>query len=79
MTIITAAEREERYAAAGLDDRDILVLRLVARGFQDKQVADEMGISMAAARSALARVCRKIGVSGRVSAAMWLFGVEVTP
>jgi DNA-binding NarL/FixJ family response regulator len=54
-----------------LSAREIEVLRLVARGFANKQVGRALGITERTVKAHLGRVFREIGVSDRTSAAMW--------
>jgi HD-GYP domain-containing protein (c-di-GMP phosphodiesterase class II) len=59
---------------AGLTDREIEVLRLVARGHSNKQIAEVLGISARTAQHHVIHIYAKIGVSSRAAAA--LFAVE---
>lgn len=65
----------DRCIAAGLNNRDAKLLRLVAIGAQDKQIAEEMGYGLSTVRNYLSAIYDKIGVNGRVTAALWLHGV----
>jgi len=55
-----------------LSNREIEVLLLVAHGRTNEQIGEELGISKKTAQHHVARACRKIGVTGRVGAAVWL-------
>jgi DNA-binding NarL/FixJ family response regulator len=57
--------------AAGLSSREQEVLRLVARGLANKQVARALGITERTVKVHLGNVFRRIGVSDRTSAALW--------
>jgi DNA-binding NarL/FixJ family response regulator len=57
--------------AAALSGREIEVLRLVAKGLANKQIARSLGISDHTVKVHLGNVFRRIGVSDRTSAAMW--------
>jgi HD-GYP domain-containing protein (c-di-GMP phosphodiesterase class II) len=59
---------------AGLTDRELEVLRLVARGESNKQIANALGISARTAQHHVLHIYAKIGVSSRAAAA--LFAVE---
>ncbi len=59
---------------AGLTDREVEVLRLVARGQSNKQIAAALGISARTAQHHVIHIYAKIGVSSRAAAA--LFAVE---
>ena len=66
------APRIER--PAGLTEREVDVIRLLARGFQTKQVAHTLGISVKTADRHVQNAYGKIGVSTRAAAA--LFAME---
>ena len=55
----------------GLSPREVEVLRLVARGLANKQVARALGITERTVKAHLGRVFRQIGVADRTSAALW--------
>ncbi|MFN8148222.1 MAG: response regulator transcription factor [Candidatus Nanopelagicales bacterium] len=57
--------------AAGLSPRELDVLRLVAQGLANKQIASRLGISERTVKGHLGRVFREIGVADRTSAALW--------
>ena len=57
--------------AAGLSPRETEVLRLVAQGLANKQIARALGISERTVKAHLGRVFREIGVVDRTSAALW--------
>jgi DNA-binding NarL/FixJ family response regulator len=54
-----------------LSPREIQVLRLVAEGRANKQIARELGISERTVKAHLGRVFRQLGVADRTSAALW--------
>ena len=56
---------------AGLTDREIEVLRLVARGRSTKAVAQELGISRKTAANHTERIYAKIGVGNRALASLY--------
>jgi DNA-binding NarL/FixJ family response regulator len=59
---------------AGLTDREAQVVALLARGFQTKQIARALGISVKTADHHVQNAYAKIGVSTRAAAA--LFAME---
>ena len=71
----------DRCKAAGLSDRDHLVLLRVASGRMDKEIATELGIERTSVSNILSRIYQRLGLAGRVSAALWLYGItpEVHP
>jgi HD-GYP domain-containing protein (c-di-GMP phosphodiesterase class II) len=66
------APRLER--PAGLTEREVEVVRMLARGLQTKQVARALGISVKTADHHVQNAYRKIGVSSRAAAT--LFAME---
>jgi DNA-binding CsgD family transcriptional regulator len=56
---------------AGLSDREVGVLRLVARGLSNRQIADTLVISPRTAEHHVQHVYTKIGASTRAAAAMF--------
>ena len=59
---------------AGLTEREVEVLGLIARGLQTKQVARALGISIKTADRRIQNAYGKIGVSTRAAAAV--FAIE---
>ncbi|HEY9458123.1 MAG TPA: LuxR C-terminal-related transcriptional regulator, partial [Gaiella sp.] len=59
---------------AGLTEREVQVIAMLARGLQTKQVARSLGISAKTADRHIQNAYRKIGVSSRAAAA--LFAME---
>ncbi len=80
---VTAAVREfmtsepERRPAkspiVALTERETQALRLLARGRTGKEIAAELGISLATAQRHIANIYTKIGARGRVEAAAYAF------
>jgi DNA-binding NarL/FixJ family response regulator len=75
---------EQRDAAprSELTSRELDVLRLVAAGQPNKQIAAELAISERTARTHVSRILRKLGLSSRTQAALWAVReglVEVEP
>jgi HD-GYP domain-containing protein (c-di-GMP phosphodiesterase class II) len=72
----SVGERGEPVAAppAGLSGREVQVLRLLARGFTNKQAAAELGISPKTVGRHVEAIYSKIGASTRAAAA--LFAME---
>ena len=70
----STAEPRSRKAAAmpPLSNREVEVLTLVALGRTNEEIGAELGISKRTAEHHVARTYRKLGVSGRVGATVWL-------
>jgi DNA-binding NarL/FixJ family response regulator len=80
---LMASLREERTLdpTAQLTSRELEVLRLVAVGKPNKQIAAELSISERTARTHVSRILHKLRLSSRTQAALWavregLVGVE---
>jgi DNA-binding CsgD family transcriptional regulator len=56
---------------AGLTAREVEVLRLVARGLSNKEIADRLVISRKTASNHVEHVYAKIGVSNRARASLY--------
>ena len=81
---LMASLREERSddPTAELTARELEVLRLVAAGKPNKQIAGELSISERTARTHVSRILRKLRLSSRTQAALWAVReglVEVEP
>jgi DNA-binding NarL/FixJ family response regulator len=66
------ARRPRGSFPAGLSEREVEVLRLVARGLTDKEVAAKLGISHRTVHHHNKHAYDKIGVSTRAAAALFL-------
>jgi HD-GYP domain-containing protein (c-di-GMP phosphodiesterase class II) len=73
--VLTAAGAPRRDLAvsrpAGLTKREVEVLRLVAMGFANKEIAAQLGLSPKTVDNHVQNVYAKIGVSARASAGMF--------
>ncbi|HEY8170647.1 MAG TPA: HD domain-containing phosphohydrolase [Candidatus Limnocylindria bacterium] len=70
-----AAKRPGRsFVPGGLSDREVEVLRLVARGLTNRQIAHELTLSPRTAEHHVQHIYTKLGVSSRAAAA--LFAME---
>jgi HD-GYP domain-containing protein (c-di-GMP phosphodiesterase class II) len=65
---VSAARREW---VAGLSDREVEVLRLVARGLSNKQIAERLGISRQTAGHHIRHIYDKIDVTTRAAATLF--------
>ena len=60
-----------RTLVAGLSEREVEVLRLVARGHTIKQIAQQLSIAPKTADNHIQHIYAKIGVSTRAAAALF--------
>jgi DNA-binding NarL/FixJ family response regulator len=65
-----APSRGRPEHVAGLTDREVEVLRLVARGLTNKEIAVDLDISTKTAGHHLEHIFEKLGVSTRAAATM---------
>lgn len=65
------AEAEGSAAEAALTERELEVLRYLALGLTNKELAQNMGISQDTVKEHVQNVLRKIGVADRTQAAVW--------
>jgi DNA-binding NarL/FixJ family response regulator len=70
---LMSSVRDQRAAdrASELTTRELDVLRLVAAGKANKQIAAELAISERTARTHVSRILRKLHLSSRTQAALW--------
>ncbi len=61
--------REEDYE--GLSQRELDVIKLMARGYNNRQIADILFISEHTVKVHIRNIFRKIGVSDRTNAVLW--------
>jgi DNA-binding NarL/FixJ family response regulator len=64
-------ERRDDDPSSQLTSRELDVLRLVAAGKPNKQIAAELAISERTARTHVSRILRKLRLSSRTQAALW--------
>jgi DNA-binding NarL/FixJ family response regulator len=81
---VLAAAGHERVgtrapAPAGLSDRELEVLRLVARGLTNKEVAARLDISVKTAGHHVQHIFGKIGVTTRAAAGLFAMQNDLLP
>jgi DNA-binding CsgD family transcriptional regulator len=64
-------KRRRREWPAGLTNREVEVLRLVARGMSTKEIAEQLVISRKTAANHVEHIYTKIGVSNRARASLF--------
>lgn len=81
--VLTAAGHDapkvRREPPAGLTDRQVEVLRQVAEGCSNRQIAERLVISRRTAEFHVQQIYRKIGTSKRASAAMFAMEHDLLP
>ena len=68
---VLVEQRRRAPASLDLTPRELEVLRLVAQGLANKQIARRMDISERTVKAHLSSVFQRIGVTDRVQAALW--------
>ena len=61
----------ERSAPAGLTERELEVLRLIARGMSNKQIARELVLSEKTVKTHVSNILAKLHVADRTQAALY--------
>ena len=69
MRAASPAAREE--AAAGLSDREMQVLRLIANGNDNAQIAAELHISPKTVKNHISNILMKLQIENRIQAAVF--------
>jgi len=70
LTVLPARGRRARHRGAELSLRELHVLKQVAAGLSNKQIARRLGISEKTVRNHLSRVFSKLGATNRTEAVM---------
>ena len=68
---VAGALLPSRPATGPLSTREREVVRLVARGLANKQIATRLGITERTVKAHLGSIFRQLGVTDRTSAALW--------
>jgi DNA-binding NarL/FixJ family response regulator len=68
---LMASLRAPQDPAGELTDREREILRLVAAGMANKEIASELVISERTARTHVSNILRKLGLTSRTQAALW--------
>lgn len=71
MLMTSLRQAQDNDPISELTPRELDVLRLVAAGKPNKQIAVELAISERTARTHVSRILRKLGLSSRTQAALW--------
>ena len=74
---VVAWARGER--PAGLTEREVEVLRLVAEGLSNKEIAHKLRVKKRTVEFHVGNILRKLGVASRVEAAVWAKEHGVVP
>jgi DNA-binding NarL/FixJ family response regulator len=67
---------DEAARLVGLTRREAQAMRAVARGLSNKEIADELSLTVPTVKSHLRSLYRKLGVSNRTEAAGWALGTR---
>jgi DNA-binding CsgD family transcriptional regulator len=66
------ASTDTRAGAPSLSPREMAVLEMVATGLTNAEAAERLGVSVHAIKFHLASIYRKLSLSNRTEAAIWL-------
>ncbi|MBT1666331.1 response regulator [Curtobacterium flaccumfaciens] len=72
-TATAATTGEEALAAAGLTERETEVLRLLARGLSNAEIAGELYVGDATVKTHVSNVLQKLALRDRIQAVVWAF------
>ncbi|MFC4012666.1 response regulator transcription factor [Nonomuraea purpurea] len=65
------APPSRRIAAQPLSEREVEVVKAVARGRSNREIADELFISVSTVKGHVSGICEKLGMRNRVEIAVW--------
>jgi len=74
---VAAWARRER--PAGLTEREMEVVRLVAEGMSNKEIAQALSVSVRTVGFHVGNILEKLGVASRVEAAVWAKENRIVP
>jgi len=69
--VVLDRQRSSAGTPAKMSDREVEVLRLVASGLANKNIARELGIAERTVKAHLTSIFQRIGVTDRTQAALW--------
>jgi DNA-binding NarL/FixJ family response regulator len=70
---LPALNEESSAKAAGLTERELTIMKAVARGLPNQAIARELWVTEQTVKFHLTNVYRKLGVANRTEAARWAF------
>jgi DNA-binding NarL/FixJ family response regulator len=70
---VPAADAGGGASTAGLTEREVAILRAVARGLSNQQIAEELWVTEQTVKFHLTNVYRKLGVANRTEAARYAY------
>jgi NarL family two-component system response regulator LiaR len=71
MKRLTGKEEDERLALEGLHEREVQIVKLVAKGMSNREIARQLFISERTVQTHVHRIFEKLGVSSRTEAVLY--------
>jgi two-component system response regulator DevR len=71
MDLAVAGDDERSPSVGDLSPREREVLDALGRGLENREIAQEIGVSVGAVKTYLSRLCRKLGLTRRTQAALY--------
>lgn len=66
----------ERARRAGLTRRELQALRLIGQARTNQQIAADLGVSVNSVKSYVRTAYRRLGITSRTQAVLWVRGVD---
>jgi DNA-binding NarL/FixJ family response regulator len=62
---------DQKATVAAPSGRQVRIIKLVAEGLKNSEIADRLGLSDKVVKNYLSKIYRRVGVNGRLELALW--------